>query len=173
MQMNTWNDNEEGSAVEVGIENCVLVGASLTGSTLNWNLVGGNETKLDHYVVFISLDGENLMPLLHPALGTTSLDLSSYGLTPGTYTLYVKAIGKPMMSNKMSNAVKYTVGDVPPVASLSVTPISGSAPLTVTAKAAGSDSDGVVVSTSSISGMGRLFKILRRVTPTPSRASTA
>jgi PKD repeat protein len=158
VQTNTWNDNEEGTALEVGIDNCVLVGASLTGSMLNWNLVGGNETKLDHYVVFVSLDGENLMPLLQPALGTTSLDLSSYALAPGTYTLYVKAIGKPMMSNRMSNAVKYTVGDLPPVASLSVTPISGSAPLTVTATAAGSDSDGVVVSTSMDFGDGTVVQ---------------
>jgi PKD repeat protein len=158
IQVNTWNDHEEGSEHESGIENCVQVGASLTGSMLNWNLVGGNETKLDHYVVFISLDGENLMPLIQPALGTTSLDLSNYALAPGTYTLHVKAIGKPMMSNRMSNAVKYTVGDLPPVASLSVTPISGSAPLTVTATAAGSDSDGVAVSTSIDFGDGTVVQ---------------
>ena len=158
VQTNTWNDNEEGSALEVGIDNCVLVGASLSGSMLNWNLVGGSETKLDHYVVFISMDGENLMPLQQPALGTTFLNLSNYALAPGTYTLYVKAIGKPMMSNRMSNAVKYTVGDLPPVASLSVTPISGSAPLTVTATTAGSDSDGVVVSTSIDFGDGTVVQ---------------
>ncbi len=147
VQLVTWNDYEEGSELESGIDSCVLVGASLSGPTLNWSLVGGSESILDHYVVFISLDGQNLMPLTQPALGTSSLNLSSYNLAAGTYTLYVKAVGKPTLSNRMSNPVKYTVGDQPPTTTVTITPTSGAAPLAVSASLAAADGDGTVSST--------------------------
>ncbi len=147
VQLVTWNDYEEGSEIESGIDNCVFLGASLNGSTLNWTLVGGSESTLDHYVVFISLDGQNLMPVTEPAVGTSALNLAGYGLAPGTYTLYVKAVGKPTLANKMSNPVTYVVGDQAPLTSVSVTPASGSAPLRVAASMAASDPDGVVTST--------------------------
>ncbi len=147
VQLVTWNDYEEGTEIESGIDNCVLLGASLAGATLNWTLLGGSSSTLDHYVVFISLDGQNLMPLTQTEVGVTSVNLASYALAPGAYTLYVKAVGKATLSNKMSNPVIFIVGDQAPVTTVAVTPASGSTPLTVSATMTASDVDGVVTST--------------------------
>jgi PKD repeat protein len=133
VQVVTWDDYEEGTEIETGIDNCLTVNASVTSSTLNWALSGsGSESTIDHYTVFISADGANLMSLGDFAAGTHSLDLASYSPAAGTYTLYVKAVGKPSITNKMSNASTVTIAASTP-SSLSVTPTSGNAPLAVTA----------------------------------------
>ena len=147
VQLATWNDYEEGSELETGIDNCVTLSASLSGTKLNWAISGGSETTIDHYTVFISTDGQNLMSLGNIAAGTHALDLSTINLAAGSYTLYVKAVGRPSILNKMSGAVSYkaTSTDTPPTAVLSVTPNSGTSPLLVTADAsASSDPDGSI-----------------------------
>lgn len=106
MQVVTWNDYEEGTAIETGIDNCVSVSAQVSGSTLTWN-VNGQENTIDHYTVFVSQDGTNLTSLGDIPAGTHTLDLSQSGLQHAAYTLYVKAVGKPSLRNQMSNAVSY------------------------------------------------------------------
>ncbi len=107
IQLVTWNDYEEGTELESGIDNCVSINASISGSGLNWN-ISGNENTIDHYTVFISADGQNLMPLGDYPAGTSSLDLSQFGLAAGTYQLYVKAAGKASMLNHTSSAAAFT-----------------------------------------------------------------
>jgi hypothetical protein len=107
VQLVTWNDYEEGTEIETGIDNCVSLSASLSGSVLNWQ-ISGNENTIDHYVVYISADGSNLMSLDELAPGSSSLDLCSYSLAPGSYSAYVQAIGRPTMRNQMSGRVQYT-----------------------------------------------------------------
>jgi hypothetical protein len=41
--------------------------------------------------------------------GTHSLNLGSFNLAAGTHVLYVKAVGQPMILNKISNGVSYYV----------------------------------------------------------------
>jgi hypothetical protein len=106
LQLVTWNDYEEGTEIETGIDNCVKVSASLSGSSLQWSITG-SESTIDHYVVYISTDGQNLMALNTMPVGSRALDLSSYGLGTGGYTLYVQAVGKPTIKNQMSGAVGY------------------------------------------------------------------
>src|SRR6266567_2535298 len=78
VQIATWNDYEEGTSIEDGIDNCVSISASMTGaSQLSW-AIGGNENTLDHYTVFISSDGQNLMPVADLAAGTHALDLAQF-----------------------------------------------------------------------------------------------
>jgi hypothetical protein len=110
LQLITWNDYEEGSEIESGVDDCITVSASVSGTTLNWTLGGkGKESTLDHYTVFVSTDGSNLMPLGNVPTGTYSYDLSKVGLNVGTqYQLFVKATGKATLHNQMSNAVTYT-----------------------------------------------------------------
>jgi PKD repeat protein len=150
IQLVTWNDYEEGTEIESGIDNCIAVGAATSGSTLTWSLTGsGKENTIDHYTVFISNDGQNLMSLGNVASGTHTYDISKLGLAPGsTWQFYVKAIGVPSIHNQTSSAVAYAVpANQPPVASLTVAPLSGTAPLAVTADASGShDPDGTIVS---------------------------
>ncbi|HWC18429.1 MAG TPA: PKD domain-containing protein, partial [Terriglobales bacterium] len=141
-QLVTWNDYEEATEIETGIDNCVSVSASVSGSALNWSLAG-SESTIDHYTVFISDDGQNLMSLGDFPPGTRTLDLGSFGFDSGTYSVYVKAVAKPSMLNHMSAAATYTSGGSaqpqPPVARLSVSPGSGTAPLAVTASTSASN----------------------------------
>lgn len=55
LQIVTWNDYEEGTSIETGIDNCVFLIPSQSGSTISWT-VNGNEDTIDHCTVFISTE---------------------------------------------------------------------------------------------------------------------
>jgi PKD repeat protein len=149
VQLVTWNDYEEGTEIESGIDNCVSVSATMAGTALNWNITG-SENTLDHYTAFVSVDGQNLMPLADVPAGTHTYDVANAGLVAGSYTFYVKAVGKPSIANHMSGAVTAALGTTGITPSLSVTPNSGSAPLVVTASTSGSTDVGATITSSSI-----------------------
>jgi hypothetical protein len=107
LQLVTWNDYEEGTEIETGIDNCVSVAASVAGNSLQWKITG-NENTVDHYTVFISSDGQGLMPIAEMETGSNTLDLCQYSPAAGSYTLFVQANGKPNLSNQMSGALPYT-----------------------------------------------------------------
>ena len=91
IQIVTWNDYEEGTEIETGISNCLTISPAINGTQLQWSITG-NEKAVDHYVVFISLNGQDLMNLASVASGTHTFDLSSYNLAPGTtYKFLVEA----------------------------------------------------------------------------------
>src|SRR4029077_10080540 len=48
MQLVTWNDYEEGTEIESGIDSCASVSASISGNSLQWSLAG-NQNTIDHY----------------------------------------------------------------------------------------------------------------------------
>ena len=151
IQIATWNDYEEGSTIESGIDNCVNVSATVNANTLSWTLSGaGLENTIDHYTVFISADGENLMPLADLPVGSRSFDLSGYKFLAGNYSVFVKAVAKPSLTNKMSNAATFVSAYVPnqaPTAELALSASSLYAPSTITASASGSsDPDGSIAS---------------------------
>jgi PKD repeat protein len=149
IQLVTWNDYEEGSEIESGIDNCVTVSASVAGTVVSWSITGQMNT-VDHFTVFASQDGVNLMWLADAATSATSLDLAQFSLNAGNYMIFVKAVGKPSLTNKMSAGVQLTVANQPPTAALSVSPATTgtmTAPVTITASTAGStDPDGSIVS---------------------------
>ena len=135
LQIATWNDYEEGTALETGIDNCVFLVPSQSGSTVSWS-VNGQENTIDHYTVFISTDGKNLSSLGDVPSGTHAIDLSKLALSSSTtYFVYVKAIGRASIQNKMAPAIAYRPGDQPPTASLSV---AQSGNLSYTASVSGS-----------------------------------
>jgi PKD repeat protein len=155
IQLVTWNDYEEGSEIETGIDNCVTVAASVSGTAVSWSITGQMNT-VDHFTVFISQDGANLMWLADTPASATSLDLAQFSLNSGNYIVYVKAVGKPSLTNKMSAGVQLTVPNQPPVAALSISTIAGAAatngqltlPAAITASTSGSsDADGSIVAT--------------------------
>ncbi len=117
LQIVTWNDYEEGTEIESGIENCAVISAQLNGDDLQWSVTGRETTKEDsisHYIVFISRDGENLMPLASVAAGVHTLDLGRYRLPAGKYLLFVKAVGVASVKNHISTAAAYTVSNREP-----------------------------------------------------------
>ncbi len=116
LQLITWNDYEEGSEMETGIDNCVSVSASVSGTQLKWS-ISGDPSTLDHYEVFISTDGNNLASLGELPVGTSAYDLSQFEFPAGKYSLYVKAVGKPSLRNHMSAAAAMTIATPPSPAS--------------------------------------------------------
>jgi hypothetical protein len=136
LQLVTWNDYEEGTELETGIDNCIGVASSMSGGSLNWSTTGaGDPLTLDHFTVFVSKDGVNLMPLLDVDKSTRTLDLTKFALAPGTYEFYVKAVGAPFMFNAMSAMTVLTVtAPTPPVIVRSVqVSATLSSPVTITA----------------------------------------
>jgi hypothetical protein len=107
LQLVTWNDYEEGTEIESGISNCLTVTAAVSGTSLKWT-IKGEGTTVDHYVAYISTDSQNLMSLGEINADTTSVNLCSYSIPNGTYTLFLQAVGKPSITNQISGAVKFT-----------------------------------------------------------------
>jgi hypothetical protein len=105
----TWNDYEEGTAIEPGIDNCLSVSTELDGNSLRWSAHGGSEDTLSFYKIFISSDGQSLTEVASVPTKTHSVDLKKLNLPAGNYALFVKAVGKPSILNHMSNSVSYSV----------------------------------------------------------------
>jgi len=141
LQVVTWNDYEEGTAIEAGISNCIVITPSIAANSLNWSITG-NEVGVKNYAVYISRDGEALMPLATVASGTHTLNLTPFYLTPSTtFQLLVQAVGQPSFLNVTSSPVSYTTPAAQkPAAVLTISVDSGPAPLSVTASTAGSSS---------------------------------
>jgi hypothetical protein len=106
LQLVTWNDYEEGTEIESGIDSCFSLEASLSGTQLDWS-INGDESTVDHYNVYASSDGQNLTQLRQVAPGTHALELCSLPVPQGTRQLFVQAVGKPSMANRMPGPVSY------------------------------------------------------------------
>jgi len=123
LQLVTWNDYEEATEIESGIDNCLSISSSsVSSNTLQWN-ISGNENTVDHYSVYISSDGENLMELTDTATGDRSVNLCSFPIPEGSYKMFVQAVGKPSLANQITGAITYS----PSCASTA----PGSAPATI------------------------------------------
>ncbi|HVO62083.1 MAG TPA: Ig-like domain-containing protein [Terriglobales bacterium] len=111
-QVTTWNDYEEATTLETGVDNCLSVTASLTGTRFKWaispNTAASNAT-LSMFVVYVSTDGKNLAQLQVLPTNARSLDLTQYALPAGNYELFVKARGQPSVFNHLSGAVTFPV----------------------------------------------------------------
>lgn len=107
MQIVTWNDYEEATETESGIDNCFSLTPSISGSTLQWS-ISGDENTVDHYNAYISTDGQNLMTLTQTDPGDRSINLCSFPIPAGSYQLFVQAVGKPSMANRMPSPVSYS-----------------------------------------------------------------
>jgi hypothetical protein len=107
LQLVTWNDYEEGTEIESGIDNCLSLSGTVAANTLQWTIKGQEDT-IDHYTAYVSTDGQNLAPLTDIAAGTHSLNLCSFTIPNGNYTLFVQAAGKPGIVNQISGAIKFS-----------------------------------------------------------------
>lgn len=127
IQLVTWNDYDEGTEIETGIDNCLSLTASVGGGNLSWtpgfSSTAGSENTVDHYQIYNSLDGQNLSLLATVPAGTHAVPLNSMNLASGTQSFYVEAVGKTSIQNKLSNAVSYTPATV---AISGISPTSGS-----------------------------------------------
>ncbi len=112
MQVVTWNDYEEATAVESGIDNCYTVNATLSGSTLNWSLVASDSSyaspsTIHHFTVyFADATGNLYLAADNLPVTATSFDLSNV-VPAGTWSVYVEMVGQPLILNRMSNPQTY------------------------------------------------------------------
>jgi hypothetical protein len=116
--VDTWDDYEEGTEIETGIDNCLAsLDVTLSGTILNWTptwgedpmnaAVVGSEASLAEYSVFLAkAGGTELMPIADlPCKDGScphSLDVSTYGIDGGPYVFYVQAIGQPSIVNALA-----------------------------------------------------------------------
>ncbi len=119
LQLNTWNDYEEGTALEIGIDNCLSsVDISSADSTVNWGVTWNGDPNatidtIHHFTVWARVPGQQTMYNCSGDLPNTA---NTYGLTncavpPGTYEIYVQAVGQPFIKNLLSTVpspVTYT-----------------------------------------------------------------
>src|SRR6202051_4563279 len=84
LQLVTWNDYEEGTEIESGISNCISISATASGNSLQWT-AKGNLSTVDHYAVYISSDGQNLMSLANVNAATSSVNLCGFSIPNGAY----------------------------------------------------------------------------------------
>jgi hypothetical protein len=105
----TWDDFQEGSPVQPGILNNVgFTSTQVNGTILSW-AIAGNENTVSKYDVYITPDGVNLAKLT--SLGTNvakTVDLSTFTIPTGTYSVYVQAVGQPCIVNRTSIGVAFT-----------------------------------------------------------------
>ncbi|HEY1960105.1 MAG TPA: hypothetical protein VGH28_31065 [Polyangiaceae bacterium] len=111
IMVDTWDDYEEGTEIETGIDNCLTtLDVTLSGTTLAWtptwgtdpmdSSVTGTEDTLFRYSVWAAQEGATqLMDVADLACtaGTCphSVDLSTLGIRGGPYVFYVQAVGMP------------------------------------------------------------------------------
>jgi hypothetical protein len=112
VQVITWNDYEEGTAVEDGIDNCYTVNSSVSGNILSWSLVASDAlyastSTVHHFTVYYADASNNLyVGADNLSAGANSIDLSTI-VPPGTWTVYVEMVGQPLIIDRMSSGAAY------------------------------------------------------------------
>lgn len=112
LQIATWNDYNEGTEIESGIDNCYRVSGSVSGQTLSWALNPTNSalaslTTVADIEIYDSDDGTHLRLLVTETPGASgSFDLTK--LAAGTHTLYVRMVGKNSILNRISPGIPYS-----------------------------------------------------------------
>jgi len=118
----TWDDYDEGTEMETGIDNCLnTIQSSINGSLLSWsisfNSAAGSERTIDHYTIYNTNDGStntsidhNLVKVADVAVNTANNGSYSFTLPsglPNPTLIYVKAVAKPMLTNHLSAGVAF------------------------------------------------------------------
>lgn len=114
LQIGTWNDYNEGTEIESGIDNCYTASGSVSGQTLTWTLNPTNSSMaslstVSHIEIYDSFDGQNLTLL--STVPITSSSSSTYGLSglvSGNHQLFVRMVGKNSILNRMSSSIAYS-----------------------------------------------------------------
>ena len=115
LQGATWNDYEEGTELETGIDNCGSVGANVSGTIVRpvpSFAKPGSEETVDHYEVYLSVDGKHLMDAASIPVRGEPFDMAALKLTPGAYLVLVQMVGKSHILNQISTPVQLTIGGV-------------------------------------------------------------
>jgi hypothetical protein len=105
LQVVTWNDYDEQTALEAGVPNGVVLQAQESAGIASVTVASGNAATIDHFEV--SVNGSMFVPI-----GGQSLDLRSKYMVPGSYEVVFKAVGKARVVNAVSPSVIATAKTV-------------------------------------------------------------
>lgn len=137
VQLPTWNDYEEGTELETGIDNCWRVNPpTLASSTLSWTLSKTDNTyasltTIDHFTVYYGAGGQLALAADNIANNATSLNLATTSVpTPySQWQYYVQAVGAPMMQNQIAGTAGVGTGALTSLAAINFYDANG-APFT-------------------------------------------
>lgn len=103
----TWDDHQEGTALQAGILNDIVIPQpTIASGKLTWT-VTGNQNTVQQYDVLMSADKSTVTTVGSIAPGNPlSFDLGT-GSIPVGASLYVQAVGKPCIINRLSAPVPY------------------------------------------------------------------
>lgn len=112
LQIATWNDYNEGTEIETGINNCYSVSANVNGNTLSWSLIPSNInyaslSTVSHIEIYDQTSGQDVT-LMATQPAATSGTYNLHKLSHGHHTLYVRMVGKNSILNQMSAGVPYS-----------------------------------------------------------------
>lgn len=119
--VNTWNDHEQGSAIENGVDSCYNFALALNadGHTANYTITTNDSTNaplsplnstIHHIAPYVSIDGVNLQPIggqVTVSGATGSVDLNSLSLPGGTYSIFFKLVMIAGLQNKWAGPITY------------------------------------------------------------------
>jgi hypothetical protein len=108
MQLLTWNDYEEGSQIEPGIDNCVSIQASAADDHLRWTIQGSPNT-IHHFAVWVSSDNRSFRLVKELPANARNIGFADTGLNPGQYSFVVQAVGQPSMLNHNTDPISATL----------------------------------------------------------------
>ncbi|HDR9481687.1 TPA: hypothetical protein QDC20_005543 [Burkholderia aenigmatica] len=99
VQLITWNDYEEGSALETGIASCTAIDAQPVGASVAVRIT--HQETVDHLELYEQLGAASFRLAGRYPANTTSMPLPDG--RAGTY--FIKAVGKPFIENVVSAAI--------------------------------------------------------------------
>jgi len=94
---------------------CGSVGANVSGTIVRpvpSFAKPGSEETVDHYEVYLSVDGKHLMDAASIPVRGEPFDMAALKLTPGAYLVLVQMVGKSHILNQISTPVQLTIGGV-------------------------------------------------------------
>ena len=97
----TWNDYEEGTAIEPGIATCIRISGRVDGRQLRWNIEGPLET-VDHLEVFAVAPGGGRTLLKSLDRDARRMDVPRDAKARG---YIIVAVGRPSMQNAASPVI--------------------------------------------------------------------
>ena len=129
IQVLTWNDHEQGTAIENGIVGCYGLSASINSGTVSFSITTSDmanapipintsvNATLDHLALYAvksggaigNLDTMKLGNVPIPSSGLGTINVAGYGLQSGTYSLYVKLVPRAGMQTSISKPLSFIV----------------------------------------------------------------
>ena len=110
LHISTWNDYNEGTEIETGIDNCYAISAGVSRSNFTWQLnassASASLSTVSHVEIYDSADGQSLTLLAtQPAAASGTYNLN--GLSSGSHILFARMVGKNSILNRISSGVSY------------------------------------------------------------------